>query len=336
MSAVEFSSSVTVRPSTSLSEVNSFFCTQIRDLGWVCVSNLIFMRRMADRLQNRHELDAQTHFTVAQNGRDWLLLYPAGANEPVGMVIGFKFPNRIGWVGFFIVDKNHQGRGWGGILFKAMLDTYRESGIQMVGLDAVKEQVKTYERRGFVEAAKIKIMTCTPEQNSATRYGAIELTKDYKAIDIKEADMGAIADLDLMHTGLDRKVLWAKALFSRPDAFGFAIVSTTTGELSGFILVRRCEHGHRFGPLFADSNAHASSLLQLAMSHPSISASSGSLIAEVFGPNENSVDVFSRLGWQWTKMDYHRMWLNGRVPVEQQQGGRGQKGMFAIFDASEG
>ncbi|EHK46768.1 uncharacterized protein TrAtP1_005257 [Trichoderma atroviride] len=319
MPAVESSSSVTVRQSTSLGEVNSLFCTQIKDLGW-----------------NRHELDAQTHFTVAQNGQDWLLLIPAGATEPVGMVIGFKFPNRTGWVGFFIVDKNYQGRGWGGLLFKAMLDAYSEIGIQMVGLDAVQEQVKTYERRGFVEAAKIKIMTCTPEQELATKYRAVELAKGYKAIDIKEADTGAIADLDRMHTGLDRTVLWAKALFPRPDSFGFAIISTTTEELSGFILVRRCEHGHRFGPLFADSNAHASSLLQLAMSHPSVSESPGSLIAEVFGPNENSVDVFSHLGWQWTKMDYHRMWFNGRVPVEQQQGGRGQKGMFAIFDASEG
>lgn len=293
-------------------------------------------KQMADRCQNRDALDAQTHFIVAQNGQDWLILIPAGTSEPIGMVIGFKFPNRTGWVGFFIVDKEYQGRGWGGILFKAMLDSYNEIGIQMVGLDAVKEQVKTYERRGFVEAAKIKIMSRAPEQELAIKYGAVQLNKGYKATDIKDVDAGTIADLDRMHTGLDRGALWAKALFSRPDAFGFAIISTTTEELSGVILVRRCEHGYRFGPLLADSNDHASALLQLAMSHPSVSKSSGSLIAEVFGPNENSVDVFSHLGWQWTKMDYHRMWLNGRVPVEQQQGGRGQTGMFAIFDASEG
>lgn len=291
---------------------------------------------MADGYQNRDELDAQTHFTVAQNGQDWLILIPAGTNEPIGMVIGFKFPNHTGWVGFFIVDKQYQGRGWGGILFKAMLDTYNKIGIQMVGLDAVKEQVKTYERRGFVEAAKIKIMTREPEEDLTTKYGVVQLNNDYKAIDIKEVDADTIADLDRMHTGLDRGVLWAKALFSRPDAFGFAIISSTTEELSGFILVRRCEHGYRFGPLLAASNDHASALLQLAMSHPSVSKSSGSLIAEVFGPNENSVNVFSNMGWQWAKVDYHRMWLNGRVPVEQQQGGRGQKGMFAIFDASEG
>lgn len=298
---------------------------------------LCAIRRMANVFQNRHELDAQTHFTVAQNGQDWLLLIPADTSEPVGMVIGFKFRNGTGWVGFFIVDKIYQGKGWGGLLFKAMLDAYSEVGIQVVGLDAVQEQVKTYERRGFVEAAKIKIMTCTTsEQELATNHGAVELTKGYKAIDIKEADTGAVADLDRMHTGLDRRVLWTNALFSRPDTFGFAIISTTTEELSGFILVRRCEHGHRFGPLFAESNVHASSLLQLAMSHPSVSKSSGSLIAEVFGPNEDSVNIFSQLGWQWAGIDYHRMWLNGRVPEEQQQGGRGQKGMFAIFDASEG
>ncbi|KAH8127740.1 hypothetical protein ACSS6W_008683 [Trichoderma asperelloides] len=319
MPVPDFTSSVAVRPSASLSEVTSFFCNQIRDLGW-----------------NRDELDAQTHFTVAQNGQDWLILIPAGANEPIGMVIGFKFPNHTGWVGFFIVDKQHQGRGWGGMLFKAMLDTYDKIGIRVVGLDAVKEQVKTYERRGFVEAAKIRIMTRVPEQELETKYGAVQLNNGCKAVDIKEVDADTIADLDRMHTGLDRGVLWAKALFSRPDAFGFAIISTTTEELSGFILVRRCEHGYRFGPLLADSNNHASALLQLAMSHASVSKSSGSLIAEVFGPNENSVDVFSHLGWQWAEIDYHRMWLHGRVPVEQQQGGRGQKGMFAIFDASEG
>jgi hypothetical protein len=35
-------------------------------------------------------------------------------------------------------------------------------------------------------------------------------------------------------------------------------------------------------------------------------------------------------------LGYHRMWLNGKVPQEQQEGGKGAKGMFAIFDAGAG
>ncbi|RFU82177.1 hypothetical protein TARUN_10 [Trichoderma arundinaceum] len=319
MRVFESSSDFTVRSGAALSEVKDLFWERMKDLGW-----------------NRDELDAKTHFTVAQNGEDWLILIPAGAKEPSGMVIGFKYPNRTGWVGFFIINKEYQGRGWGGILFNIMLDSYKQSGIDVVGLDAVKEQVATYERRGFVEAAKIKIMTRVSVDESPIITGFKQLQEGYTAIDIKEANPAALADLDRTHTGLDRQVLWTEGLFSRPDAFGFAITSTKSRELQGFILVRRCENGHRFGPLIASSINHASTLLRLAMSHPNVSTSTGSLIAEIFGPNENGMRIFSDLGWQWAGLDYHRMWLDGRVPVEQQHGEQGPKGMFAIFDASEG
>lgn len=252
------------------------------------------------------------------------------------MVIGFKYANQTGWVGFFIINAEYQGRGWGGTLFKAMLDSYEKSGTQVVGLDAVEQQVKTYERRGFVEVAKIKLMTRASAQELPITHSNKQLEHGYTAVDIKEVDASTIADLDRAHTGLDRRLLWTQALFSRSDVYGFAIISTTSKELLGMILVRRCEHGHRFGPLIADSAEHGSALLQLAMSHPNVLESTGSLIAEVFGPNKNSTSLFSDLGWEWAGIDYHRMWLHGRVPAEQQPGGQGPRGMFAIFDASEG
>lgn len=264
-------------------------------------------------------------------------MIPKGSEEPVGMVIGFKYANQTGWVGFFIINKEYQGRGWGGTLFNVMLDSYKQNGIHTVGLDAVQEQVKTYERRGFVEAARINLMTRVSAHELPVDYGDKRPKQGYTVTDIKQVDTSDVADLDRTHTGLHRQALWTKeALFSRPDAFGFAIVSDTSKELRGFILVRRCEHGHRVGPLIADCIDHASLLLQLAMSHPSVSTSTGSFIAEIFGPNENGMRVFSDLGWQSAGLDYHRMWLNGRVPIEQQQGGQGPKGMFAVFDASEG
>jgi len=48
------------------------------------------------------------------------------------------------------------------------------------------------------------------------------------------------------------------------------------------------------------------------------------------------VKVFEELGWKYAGVSYHRMWLNGKVPVEQQEGGEGTKGMYAIFDACAG
>ncbi|KAL6895168.1 acyl-CoA N-acyltransferase [Trichoderma longibrachiatum] len=320
MPVIESTPDFTIRSATSLDEVKDLWWSRMRDLGW-----------------NRDELDAETHFTVARRGEDWLLLVPTGSVEPSGMVIGFTYPNKTGWVGFFIMNEEYRGRGWGASLFKAMLDAYRKHDIHMVGLDAVEEQVSTYARRGFVEAARIKLMTRVSVREVPLDYPEKRPKQGYRVVDLQQVDAGTIANLDRAHTGLYRPALWTRdALFSRPDAFGFAILSEASGEMQGLILVRQCEHGHRIGPLIADCKDHASLLLQLAMSNPSISASNGSLIAEAFGPNEHAAKVFSNLGWQSAGLEYHRMWLEGRVPVEQREGGQGSKGMFAVFDAGQG
>ncbi|OSZ99858.1 GCN5 N-acetyltransferase [Trichoderma parareesei] len=309
-----------IQSASSLNQVKDLWWSRMRDLGW-----------------NRDELDANTHFTVARHGEDWLLLVPTGSIEPSGMVIGFTYPNQTGWVGFFIMNERYRGRGWGAALFKAMLDTYQKNGIHTVGLDAVQEQVNTYARRGFVEAARIKLMTRVSAHEVPISYADKQPKQGHRVTDIREVDARAMASLDHAHTGLYRPALWTEeALFSRPDAFGFAILSEASDDLQGLILIRRCEHGHRVGPLIADCTEHASLLLQLAMSHQSILTSTGSLIAETFGPNEYAARVFSDLGWQWAGLDYHRMWLEGRVPIEQQEGGKGPRGMFAVFDAGQG
>ena len=63
---------------------------------------------------------------------------------------------------------------------------------------------------------------------------------------------------------------------------------------------------------------------------------SGSFVAEIFDTNTEGRKVFGELGWEYAGVDYHRMWLNGKVPMEQQEGGKGAKGMYAIFDACAG
>lgn len=110
--------------------------------------------------------------------------------------------------------------------------------------------------------------------------------------------------------------------------------SLSTDELLGYLLVRECQEGHRFGPLYAQTPEQARVLLRTAMER--VSDSDGTLAAEIFGPNSSGRKLFEDFGWQHTGVDYHRMWLGGRVPKEQQKDGQGTKSMFAIFDASQG
>ena len=141
---------------------------------------------------------------------------------------------------------------------------------------------------------------------------------------------------DLAHTGLKRSKLWSKeALFDRDDAWGLALVRDgNREELEGWILIRSCQQGRRFGPLYATSKENAKFLLHQAMRR--LESEDGSFIAEVWTQNHGAIAVFEESGWECAGLDYHRMWLNGIVPDAQQHGGKADSDVFAMFDAGEG
>jgi len=241
------------------------------------------------------------------------------------------YPNNTGWVSFFIMTAAFRRQGYGGELWKAMMAKFREAGISTIGLDGVEMQIKTYERRGFVVCAQIPYMT-----RASLETHLIDVTWDQKddqeLQDLFEVDPRLLATLDLKHTGLDRSAYWATgALTSRCFALGFAIVAG--GELTGFIYARRCEGGVRIGPLYAATYSQARQLLHKLMND--YARTPGTFVAEVFGSNSHGMKVFEELGFRHS-FSYHRMWLDGKVPVEQQEGGKGVSGMYAIFDACAG
>ncbi|KAH7135517.1 acyl-CoA N-acyltransferase [Dendryphion nanum] len=307
-----------VRPARSVEDASSLWWPLMKVLGW-----------------NRDHNDAQTHYHVARKGADWLLLTSRDTQKPQGCVVAFTYPNGTGWVGFFIVSEALRGKGLGRFLWNGMDASFKASGTTIIGLDGVLEQVKTYERRGFVDVARIPVLS-RPSLKQKPLVKDLEVTPSAgeNIEDIRSIDTRLLAQLDFANTGLDRSALWTEeALFSRNDAFGYALLSADK-NLLGYVLVRRCEHGHRFGPLYADTYEQAQLLLHIAMNK--ILQSEGSMAAEILGSNPSGLRVFEELGWEHTGVEYHRMWLGGRVPEEQQKGGKGTRGMFAIFDASQG
>jgi hypothetical protein len=208
--------------------------------------------------QNRDVDDVITHFRVASNGKDWLLLIPTESTKPEGTVVGFKYPNSTGWIGFFMFNAPFRGKGLGRELWKQLEVSFRDSNTAIIGLDAVEEQVNTYKRRGFENVARIPLMARPSlKQKPLSAAQSQNVDVEGELLDIKSVDPQTLAKIDLEHTGLDRSTYWSyDALLSRHDAFGYALSSTSTStppEITGFILVRRCEHGHRVGPLYAET-----------------------------------------------------------------------------------
>ncbi|KAF2729218.1 hypothetical protein EJ04DRAFT_580790 [Polyplosphaeria fusca] len=307
---------VIIRPAKSLQEVSDLWWPLMVELGW-----------------NRDPDDAITHYRVGGDGAKWILAARKDNDKPEGCVVAFTYPNGTGWIGFFCVNAPFRQNGLGRLLWRGLEDEYLSTNTLTIGLDGVEQQVPTYTRRGYQVCARIPLMMRPSllERPMATKIP--ELSNGEKVVDIRDVEPRALAAVDLAHTGLDRTVLWTEeALFSRQDAYGYAIVSG--GDLTGFVLVRRCEQGHRVGPLYAETYAQGQTLLELAMNR--VRDVKASLVAEIFGTNANAKKLFEELGWDWAGIDYTRMWLGGRVTKEQQADGKGARGMFATFDACAG
>jgi hypothetical protein len=282
--------------------------------------------------QNRAQDDAKTHFDVAQRGKNWLVIVPEDCEKPQGMVIPFTYPNNTGWVAFFVMNAGYRGKGLGRELWKEMELVFRNAGTTMIGLDGVEEQVETYKRRGYVDCARIPLMMRDSIQDNPidVTWGQEDLVE---LQDLRDVDPTYLAQLDLDHTGLDRPAYWAaNALPSRQGAFGYVIIAD--GKATGLIYARHCDQGVRIGPLYAANYSQARQLLHKLMND--YTRHEGTFIAEIFGSNKDGQKVFEELGWKYVGLSYHRMWFLGKVPLQQQEGGRGAKGMYAIFDAASG
>lgn len=294
---------------------------------------------ITDHAQNRSPDDGTTHiYSSTLDG--WLMAIPANTphdepyprdGRPQGCVIVYKFSNSTGWLSFFVTTASYRGYGLGRELFRAGMDYFHKFGTEYIGLDSVAEQRGTYGRRGFVETDLVAIcerhdVKDIPFANGALREGE-------KIVDLKNLSLDELAKSDFAHCGLERTRLWTtEALFHRRDAAGLAVVDQHD-TLKGWVLIRRCELGYRFGPVYAERKDVASLLLHAAME--SLEDKDASLIAEAWHSNKDAVPTFERLGWKWTST-FHRMWYNRRVPAAQSPGGKAERGTYAVFDAAQG
>lgn len=289
--------------------------------------------------ENRGLEDARTHY-ISASASAWLHVIPASSATAEGCVVPFVFDNGTGWIGFFCIKEGFRGNGYGRSLFQTCLDHFVSRAVRFVGLDAVTEQKPTYERRGFVSKGTIRLMTRRSVHELPTGKGSVVTGASSGGLGRSVIEIDKVSGEDLLQselacTGLKRSRLWTHgALSDRSDVFGYAMTSQQEQHaLQGWIVVRSCPDGHRFGPLYAESAEVASQLLEMALDR---CTGSGEMIAEVWMGNTESLEVFTKLGWTPLGIDYHRMWLGGRVPAEQLPGGKAERSMFAIFDAGQG
>lgn len=251
--------------------------------------------------------------------------------HPQGCIISYAFPNSTGWISFFVVTESYRGHGLGRELFARCMHRLQSLGTQYIGIDSVSDQLKTYERRGFVETNLITIYICPVAENVPP--APVALRTGETVVNLRSVSKKELAQSDLAHCGLDRARLWSsEALFHRDDAEGWAVMDANAA-ISGWVLIRSSESGYRIGPVYAARKELATFLVHAAME--GLADKRACLEAEVWHSNNDAVTMFEGLGWTPTGT-FHRMWYKGKIPAAQAPGGKAEREVFAIFDAAEG
>lgn len=183
------------------------------------------------------------------------------AAEYQGELIGggaiTAYDGRFGFMGFFIVEPQYRGRGFGTVLWHARrkrLIGRLQSGAS-IGLDGVFEMQEYYARGGFVFAHRnLRFCAEIPEHFQPTESTT---ENDAAFIPLASIPFDRIATYDGTCFPAPRSV-FLKNWMTLPDAC--ALGCLRDGELRGYGVIRRCRSGCKIGPLFADSVHTASAL----------------------------------------------------------------------------
>lgn len=169
------------------------------------------------------------------------------------------FGDEVGWIGMILVDEDHRRQGYGTDVFDRVLELAAERGVT-AGLDATDAGREVYRKRDFVDVAPIE-RWCGPL--SADGGGADDAGSEAVAVDEVGSDdrdeIAAACALDERAVGVDRS-----------DLIGHLVAEagTTTlavdGGRGGYAVVRPGREHDHLGPLVADSETAAESLVRAA------------------------------------------------------------------------
>ena len=166
-------------------------------------------------------------------------------DELVAGISAVEYGDSFGFIGLYISHPDHRGKGFGKAVWNAGME--RLNG-RVIGLDGVPEQQANYRSKGFVEAY------------GTTRYSGRFAGESVGNVSIRRfepGDLDAVTAFDRLYFPDDR----ARFLAGWMRAPHVALVATDGDVIVGYGVARECREGFKIGPLFAEREAIATSIL---------------------------------------------------------------------------
>jgi GNAT superfamily N-acetyltransferase len=195
--------------------------------------------------------------------------------EMVASISLVAYDARFSFLGLYIVQQPHRGKGLG---LKLWQEALARHGTPLVGLDGVVAQQENYKKSGFQLAYR------------NVRYRG--------AVAGKASARLVAAD----RVPFDRLLAYDRQFFPAPrpgflgpwikPADGNALVAIADGEIAGFGVIRACLAGLKIGPLYASTERVAEELL-IALA---ATARGDTIYLDVPTPNVAAIRLAERLG----------------------------------------
>lgn len=187
--------------------------------------------------------DADCFFNTDPNGFFMGFL----GNKPVSCISAVSYGKDFGFIGFYIVKKEHRGKTFGIQIWNRAM---KYLSTQNIGLDGVVAQQENYKKSGFRLAYR------------NIRYEGSGNKKRVKFSDVLKLSEIPFSDL----LKYDNKLFpvprpkFLKNWIKQPESL--ALGALDRKKLTGYGMVRKCVKGYKIGPLFADNAAVAEKLFQ--------------------------------------------------------------------------
>jgi ribosomal protein S18 acetylase RimI-like enzyme len=216
------------------------------------------------RAMRRDELDTLVDWAAGEGWNPGV--YDAGvfwATDPEGFIAAelrgelvgggsiVSYGGLYGFMGFFIVRKDHRGRGLGNTLWHERLRRLRArlQPAAAIGMDGVFDMQGYYAKGGFRFQCRDLRFEGTAEAGRVARH----------VVDIGEIAFDELDAYDRAHFPAPRR-RFLQQWIRLPDSHARAVLRD--GSLAGYAVARRCRSGYKIGPLFADDSGLAADLFR--------------------------------------------------------------------------
>lgn len=216
--------------------------------------------------------------------------------EIVGCISAVAYNRDYGFMGFYIVDSKHRGKGIGLKLWKKAIE---HLGSRTLGLDGVINQQENYKKSGFLLNYQNK------------RYeGKGIICQPHPLVDLKHYPFEPLLAYDTSVFGLNRSH-FLQAWLKMPHAV--ALGKASVKGLLGYGVLRKCHEGFKFGPLFADDTEIAQEIYQALAGY----AQGQKIFLDVPAINKPAHDLIQKFGLN-PVFETARMY-KGQPPTQQLQ-----------------